>query len=1060
MFGSGGNCPTCRPAWPIRVRDHMQATDPTLARLRAGWRMLAVFAATLAVGYGMARAFGQPTVFGLTYGGILGLLVGLTVAGDAPGRLALRCVWGVPVFLVALLCAIVVQPHRVLALVVAAVAVIVQLSAPAFFGEFGTDSGVMLFAGFLGGILVPLPISMMQYVVPIVVVAAITAAVVQVLLCRMSPATGLVHTERAFLTRTRYVVLRSTRLIAADNPTRATRKLRDEMVHLNEAAMLVDGHMASAGRVGQSAARLHRLVFDTELAAHALGRTVIQLRRQALPGDLRTLLLAAMADLDRGGRRHDTALPSTAALLAWLTEHEDDARDTEHERVVSTLYRFIAVLGDLHRASDAWTRDDDPATASADDEPFTTPIELVAGRLPGTNLLAGRVLAAGGMRRPWNAWSSPNPQMRIAAQMVITLMIAIPLGDALNGTRFYWAVIGALIVLSNTDSSHDRVRKIVKRVVGTLIGGLVGIGFADLLGVEHPLITVVLLCVALAVGAYSISAYYSVWAGCLTFALIQLYAFVGGLQDSVVVLRAEENALGAVIATLVALVVLPIATRTLLRHAQATHLHSLATFVRESGAALSGFSGADGTREQARAVDHAAHELHRFTRSLVGLPGSARREHAEGVRSLLSTAAVYAREMSGGSGDVVLTADQREQLLRVTSGLSDSIDGMAKTLSDNEKAPAAESAPPIFAEPWTRRADDIRRLQATLSVSPTTTRLRHALHYLGHLDDILGDFAARLGMPVQGSDYRTGAGSLGRELFALRAGQTTSGPVLSGGSGPRNCATAPKQVAGGGFSTYDAADRWIDGSVLGAAGHPIPGVVLTLTDRQGHQVSRATCRPDGTYRIDTPPSGHHVLIVSANGHRPMAVTVSAGATPQRQDITLLGPGELSGTVRRVDRGEPLTDATMTLTDGYGEVVGTTITAADGGYTFDNLTAGRYTLVARGEGMSATASTLTVPESAPLHFDVDLAPRALLTGLVSTEERPVPNAQVMVLDATGDPVAHTRTDDRGRYVVADLDIGRYTVVASGYPPVTSTVTVIGPEISHDVHIGYDEAIDRN
>ncbi|MGW1025645.1 FUSC family protein [Streptomyces sp. NPDC002577] len=886
MFGSGGRCPTCLPAWPIRLRDHLQATDPALARLRSGWRMLMVFPSTLAAGYGMAHLMGQPSMFGLMYGGMVGLIVGLTVAGPKAGKLALRCVWGVPAFLVALLCAIEIQPYRIPALIAAAAAMGVQLALKGAFGDFGHDSGTMFFAGFLGGILVPLQLSQMQYIAPTIAVAAVAAAVIQVVACRMRPATGLVHIERGFLTRTRYVVRRATKLVeAGDRTGRATRKLRSEMIHLNEAAMLVDGYLASSGRPGHLATRMHRLVFDTELAAHALGRTVIQLRRQPLPDEVRTLMLAALTDLDRGGRRHDGTLPaSTAPLLDWLARHEDDSRHPEHERLVSGLYRFVAVLGDLHRAADAWTTEADAkleaGITAEGGERFTTPVTLVKGKLPGTSLLASRTLASGGMRRPWNAWSKPNAQMRIVIQVLITLMIAVPLGDMISGYRFYWAMIGALIVLSNTDSPHDRMRKTAKRVIGTLIGGAVGIGFANLLGSDHPMATLSLICVAMVVGTYSISTYYSIWAGCLALSLIQLYSFTSGFKDSVIVLRAGENAVGAVIATLVALVVLPIATRTLLRRAQSSHVHALATFVRESGEVWSGSSGAEGTREQARAVDQAAHELHRFTRSLVRLPASAGHERAEDIRSTMRRAAVYAREMSVGSGEAVLTARQREQLLRITGNLSDSIEALAETVSDAEKVSDGESAPAASPGAWVRSAEDIRQLQDALSVSPANAKLRHALHYLGYLDDLLGDLAARLDMPVRGSNYRTGAQALSRELFALRAEQAAgAGQTLPTG-GTEGLARAAAPV------TATAAVATLTAGPVGS----VEGHLVYLDPDRSRTVARLTVlHPDrsqrilavdvsgDTFRIDNLSPGFYQILATSPRRRPEVIAVGVTA---------------------------------------------------------------------------------------------------------------------------------------------------------------------------------------
>ncbi|MEU6563416.1 carboxypeptidase regulatory-like domain-containing protein [Nocardia nova] len=1029
VFGSGDRRPTGRPSWPVRLRDHLQATDPALARLRSGWRMLAVFATTLAVGYGMARALGHPIIFGLTYGGMVGLLVGLTVAGPAAGRVAVRCVWGVPAFLLALFCAIEVEPYRIAALLLAAAAVVVQVAAPAFLGEFGQDAGVMFFAGFLSGLLVPIPVEQMKYIAPIVAVAAVAAAVVQVLVCRMRPETGFVHVERGFLARARYVVRRSTRLLENSDPsTRAIRALRTEMNRLNDAAMLVDGYLTSSGLPGPTAVRIHRLVFDTERAAHALGRTTIQLCEGPLPGDVRARLLAALAD-------HDAA----PALLDWLARHEDDSRDPEYEHLISRLYRFVAVLGDLRRADEAWLTGAGDLPGDADHEPFTTPVELDKGRLPGAGLLAGRVLASGGMRSPWNVWADPKPELRIAVQTLIALFIVLPLGDALNGYRYYWALIGVLIVMGGTHSPHDRVRKTVKRVVGTLVGGFAGVGVAHLVGVQHPFVTVVLLCVALTVGAYAISAYYSVWAGALAFALIQLYAFTGGFEDSIVVLRAGENAIGAVVTTVVALVVLPVATRTLLRHAQVTHVRSLATFVRESGEVWSGFAGADGTREQARAVDQAAHELDRFSGSLFRLPGGDH-ERAEDIRATLRAAVVCAREMSVGSGEAVLTGDQRERLLTITAGLADSIDEMAEII-DGET--------PAF-DVWIRAADDIRRLQRVVSATPENVHLRHALHYLGYLDDLLAGLAARLGIPVQGNDYASGARAAGGELFALRAQLVTvRQPAPVGGHG----AATPLPSSPLEDSPVSGGSRWISGRVHGETGGPVPGAVLTLIDQRGHQVSRTTGGDDGSFRIIAPATGAQVLIVSANGYGPAALTPSSGSGSRCHDITLPTTGELSGTVRRAGNGAPVAEATVTLTDLAGEVVGAAITTTTGTYVCPGVLPGRYTLVANAHRMCPAAITLLVPESGRLRHDIEMTPTTTLTGRVRADAGAVSNAQVSVLDHTGAPIAHARTDGTGRYTIPGLHNGDYTVVTTGYPPVTGRVTIGSDDKVHTITLGH-------
>ncbi len=257
-----------------------------------------------------------------------------------------------------------------------------------------------------------------------------------------------------------------------------------------------------------------------------------------------------------------------------------------------------------------------------------------------------------------------------------------------------------------------------------------------------------------------------------------------------------------------------------------------------------------------------------------------------------------------------------------------------------------------------------------------------------------------------------------------------------------------------GFSGDD--DGTIGGRIRREDGHPVPHATLTLIDQRGHQVSRTSGDAKGGYLIGVPEGGSYVLIVSATGHQPAAVTVSMGPRPQHLDLTLLGSGELSGVVRSAARGTPLAGATVTLADLQGDVVGTAVTAADGTYTCHGIVTGTYTLVAVAEHMRPTATALIVPDTGLLRHDIELAAMAVLTGCALSEDgRPIPDARISLLDATGDVTATTRTDDNGHYLIPDLPQGSYTIVARGYPPSTSQVTVTGGEVSHNVELAYHQ-----
>lgn len=240
-------------------------------------------------------------------------------------------------------------------------------------------------------------------------------------------------------------------------------------------------------------------------------------------------------------------------------------------------------------------------------------------------------------------------------------------------------------------------------------------------------------------------------------------------------------------------------------------------------------------------------------------------------------------------------------------------------------------------------------------------------------------------------------------------------------------------------------------------GRPVAGAALTLIDQRGHQVARAVGGDDGIYRIAAPAAGQYVLIASAGGHQPAAVTVVAGDRRAQWDLTLSGNGELSGLVTTAD-GHPLAGVTITLTDPRGEVVAAGVTGSDGAYTCQGTLAGLYTLVAVAEGRQPHAVTLTVPDSGILRYDIELASTAVLSGRAWSDTDVVPDAQVSVLDSAGRLVDSVFTDTEGNYRITDLPAGDYTVVARGYPQVSSKVWVDGANLTHNVNLSYEATTD--
>ncbi|HEX5401130.1 MAG TPA: MFS transporter [Pseudonocardiaceae bacterium] len=301
--------------------------------------------------------------------------------------------------------------------------------------------------------------------------------------------------------------------------------------------------------------------------------------------------------------------------------------------------------------------------------------------------------------------------------------------------------------------------------------------------------------------------------------------------------------------------------------------------------------------------------------------------------------------------------------------------------------------------------------------------------------------------------------SLDAELDALEA--LDDQPQLVG-AGRHAMSGAPAQLGGAALNgssglLHDTIGGTpIAGLVRRIDGSPAADAVLTLINHSGQQVARGTSDVDGRYRMIAPLDGMYVLIASSAGHQPQASTLRAAGDPVTMDILLTGTARATGVVRAGD--ELVAGATVTLTDPRGEVVGSVGTSTDGTYHFTDLLGGSYTLVVAAAGYRPYAASLAVPDSGDVVTEVLLSGAARLTGTATggPDQRPIRDARVTLVDAGGNVVAMTTTDDNGGYTFGNLPEGEYTVIASGYPPVSGHYQIgAGEDGVHDVTLSHSD-----
>jgi EmrB/QacA subfamily drug resistance transporter len=223
--------------------------------------------------------------------------------------------------------------------------------------------------------------------------------------------------------------------------------------------------------------------------------------------------------------------------------------------------------------------------------------------------------------------------------------------------------------------------------------------------------------------------------------------------------------------------------------------------------------------------------------------------------------------------------------------------------------------------------------------------------------------------PAGHQEARTGTDGEGRYAVALRAEGTYLVVAAAGTYQPHAA------LVGVGTDTPARHDITMSGTsavfgVVRAGTDPVAGAAVTLIDSHGDVAAAGMADGVGRYQLGGVPDGAYTLTAASAGYQPVAATVwlEDGATIER-NLDLPQRSRLVGTVTAAGSGQPVDQATATLVDAGGTVVASTVTGPDGGFAFDDLAAGTYTLTAR--GYAPVAQTVHVTAGVQATADVSL-----------------------------------------------------------------------------------------
>ncbi|MFF1556289.1 MFS transporter [Streptomyces sp. NPDC058279] len=292
------------------------------------------------------------------------------------------------------------------------------------------------------------------------------------------------------------------------------------------------------------------------------------------------------------------------------------------------------------------------------------------------------------------------------------------------------------------------------------------------------------------------------------------------------------------------------------------------------------------------------------------------------------------------------------------------------------------------------------------------------------------------------------------DVPAQRAGAGGEAKAEADGPVP---ASAPEQAVDTAAGAAAGAPRDgvpVRGHVRGVEHMPVPRAAVTLISLAGRQLGRSVAQADGSYAVDAPGSGSYVLIAAADGFQPLASTIVVNGEPVSYDILLSGTSGLGGVVRTAETGAPVEGAMVIVTDVRGDVLATGTTDGQGGFTFAELVPGPVTVAVNAPGRRPKALHVEVGGAGVTRVEVELSSGAQVQGVVRAPGGPLGDARVTLVDAAGNVVATARTGADGAYAFTDLDGGEYTVIATGYPPVATALTVTGRGVdAHDIELAH-------
>ncbi|WP_105566923.1 FUSC family protein [Microbacterium halophytorum] len=647
---------------------------------------------------------------------------------------------------------------------VAALVVMVAILGAAGFlrraGAWGFGIGQGLFMGnFFGVFLSRLTdISGIGWIAAELAIGAAVAIAVHVLVTHPSRRGVVARLRRSFRGRADGVAAATIDVLDHPASARARRRAHTQLVRMNETALMIDAQLAESTRlpVGTTAAELHAQVFAAEVSLANAARFARTVAPMGLPDDAGALARRAMAAI--GGRDADGVSAAAEDLRGWLADPGNRAGIDETTAVV--LHRFASSVSDYADVASgrgllAPSAGDDGARSGsegADAAPdpgasagsrgtgsaaaFEPAVELFGGWLPGSSSVSATASEEKLRQRSVRL----HPSTRLGIQMTVAAAASVTIGSLVAPDKFYWAVIATFVTFMGANNAAEQVRKGALRVIGTVVGVVIGSALALAIG-DHPGAAIVAILASLFIGLYLMRVSYAVFTCALTVVIALLYMQLAQFSEDLLALRLLETVIGAAVAVLTVVLVLPLRTGRVVRVATREFLDALGELIGPAVLRLRATGYDEQLLSATRKLDAAFQTLEASTapsRALIRVPGSLGGENQHWWAAA-NAAHSHARNLVADTRRVPrISGEADEALADAAQVMLSSINELARALGEHPTSRA-----------YTRTASRFERVAASLGDGDRVTLRQLALRDLQLVDGALASLALAAGVEVR-----------------------------------------------------------------------------------------------------------------------------------------------------------------------------------------------------------------------------------------------------------------------------------------------------------------------